>query len=57
MTHGDLGLSILVGVWPEDHVLTYYNGDLDGRVEDLFLEWEDKELDLVLTKGVEALDT
>ena len=37
---GDYGVHvILVGVWPEDHLLTYYNGDLDGRVEDLYLEW------------------
>ena len=31
---GDYGVHvIIVGVWPEDHLLTYYNGDLDGRVE------------------------
>jgi AAA domain len=30
---GDYGVNVIVvGVWPEDHLLTYYNGDLDGRV-------------------------
>lgn len=32
---GDYGVYVIVvGIWPEDHLLTYYNGDLDGRVED-----------------------
>lgn len=54
---GDYGLNvILVGVWPEDHLLTYYNGDLDGRVEDLYLSWRDDELDQVLRRGAAALN-
>jgi len=47
---------IVVGVWPEDHLLTYYNGDLDGRVEDIRLSWADGELREVLLKGCEALN-
>jgi hypothetical protein len=53
---GDYGVYVIVvGVWPDDHLLTYYNGDLDGRVEDLRLEWSDSELDLVLKRGGVAL--
>jgi len=54
---GDYGVNVIVvGVWPEDHLLTYYNGDLDGRVEDIRLVWENDELREVLTKGSEALN-
>jgi hypothetical protein len=54
---GDYGVNVIVvGVWPEDHLLTYYNGDLDGRVEDMRLVWADNELREVLHKGCEALN-
>jgi hypothetical protein len=54
---GDYGVYvILVGIWPEDHMLTYYNGNLDGRVEDLRLVWDDADLDAVLSKGCGALN-
>lgn len=54
---GDYGVYVLVvGVWPDDHLLTYYNGDLDGRVEDLRLEWSTDELDEVLQRGGHALN-
>ena len=54
---GDYGVNvIIVGVWPEDHLLTYYNGDLDGRVEDVRLAWSDEELAEVLDKGCGALN-
>jgi hypothetical protein len=54
---GDYGVNVIVvGVWPEDHLLTYYNGDLDGRVEDIRLVWEDEELREVLEKGCGALN-
>jgi len=48
--------AILVGVWPQDHLLTYYNGELDGRVQDFRLEWSDEELGQVLQKGCDALN-
>jgi hypothetical protein len=36
---GEYGLFVIVvGVWPKDHLLTYYNGDLEGRVEDIHLK-------------------
>ncbi len=54
---GDYGVYvILVGIWPEDHLLTYYNGNLDGRVEDLRLVWADEDLAAVLDKGGDALN-
>jgi hypothetical protein len=54
---GDYGVYVMiVGVWPDDHLLTYYNGDLDGRVEDVRLEWSDDELDEVLQRGGRALN-
>lgn len=53
---GEYGLYVLVvGVWPKDHLLTYYNGDLEGRVEDIHLKWNDDELAKVVTQGCEAL--
>jgi hypothetical protein len=53
---GDYGVNVIVvGVWPEDHLLTYYNGDLDGRVEDIRLVWEEAELKHVLDQGCEAM--
>ena len=54
---GDYGVYVIVvGIWPEDHLLTYYNGDLDGRVEDVRLVWEDDALQAVLDKGCKALN-
>jgi len=54
---GEYGVySIMVGIWPKDHLLTYYNGDLDGRVEDLHLSWSKPEMEAVLDKGCAALD-
>ena len=54
---GDYGVYVIVvGVWPEDHLLTYYNGDLDGRVEDIRLVWDDSNLSEVLRLGADALN-
>jgi hypothetical protein len=54
---GDHGVYVIVvGIWPEDHLLTYYNGDLDGRVEDVRLVWEDSDVSAVLDKGCDALN-
>jgi hypothetical protein len=53
---GEYGMFVLVvGVWPRDHLLTYYNGDLDGRIEDIHLTWRDSELAQVLKQGADAL--
>ncbi|WP_344174483.1 hypothetical protein [Pilimelia columellifera] len=53
---GEYGLFfVIVGVWPTEHLLTYYNGDLDGRVENFQLSWTDDELHAVLSSGSPAL--
>lgn len=53
---GEYGLFVIVvGVWPKDHLLTYYNGDLEGRVEDIHLKWSDDDLAQVLERGADAL--
>jgi hypothetical protein len=53
---GEYGLFVIVvGVWPKDHLLTYYNGDLEGRVEDIHLKWNDAELRKVIVQGCDAL--
>jgi hypothetical protein len=36
--------------------LTYYNGDLSGRVNEIDVEWTDQELDTVLKKGEQSLN-
>lgn len=49
---GDYGVFvIIVGIWPYDHLLSYYNGDLEGRIEDVHLKWSSDELEQVLTLG------
>jgi hypothetical protein len=53
----DLGVyAIVIGIWPQDNLLPYYNGDLDGRVEDIHLTWSQEELENVLVRGAEALN-
>ncbi len=54
---GEYGVRpVVVGIWPQDHLLPYYNGDLDGRVEDIRLEWAPHELEAVLKQGSDALN-
>ncbi|MFF0445792.1 hypothetical protein ACFYT4_05105 [Streptomyces sp. NPDC004609] len=53
---GEYGLFVvIVGVWPKTHLLSYYNGDLEGRVDDIHLTWSDAELTRVLVQGADAL--
>lgn len=53
---GDYGVFvIIVGIWPDDNLLIYLNGELDGRIEDLRLRWDPSELESVLRKGCAAL--
>lgn len=47
---------VIIGVWPQNHLLTYYNGDLSERVEDIHLTWESEELEEVLRQGSTALN-
>lgn len=48
--------SIVIGIWSEQNLLTYYNGDLTGRIEEINLTWTEKELNEVLLKGEGALN-
>lgn len=53
----DLGVFfIIVGVWAEQNLLTTYNGDLSGRIEEIDVEWSDGDLAQVIRKGESALN-
>jgi hypothetical protein len=47
---------IIIGIWAQHDLMTYYNSDLTGRVEDIDLQWTDDELAEVLQKGEVALN-
>jgi hypothetical protein len=54
---GDYGVHpVIIGVWSQDHLLTYYNGDLSQRIEDIHLLWTAQDLETVLLHGSEALN-
>lgn len=44
-----------MGIWAEHNLLTFYNSDLSGRIDEIDVQWQDAELQTVLTKGEEAL--
>lgn len=46
---------IIVGVWAEQNLLTYYNGDLSGRIEEIDVQWQNNELAQVVNKGEQVL--
>ncbi|MEM1171417.1 MAG: hypothetical protein AAGJ08_20630 [Cyanobacteria bacterium P01_H01_bin.35] len=46
---------IIMGVWSEDNILSYYNGDLSGRIEDIDVRWKNEELEKVLEMGEREL--
>lgn len=53
----DLGaLCVIIGIWNEPSLLTYYNGDLVGRIEEIPIYWANDELRTVLQKGQHALN-
>ena len=47
---------IIIGIWSEQNLLTYYNGDLTGRVEEINIVWYPPELEEVLVKGEASLN-
>ena len=52
----DLGtFFLIVGIWAEHNLLTFYNSDLSGRIDEIDVQWEDQELDKVLSKGEDVL--
>lgn len=53
----DLGVYfIIIGIWADQNLLTYYNNDLSGRVENIDIHWTTDELNQVLEKGERALN-
>ncbi|MBN2095203.1 MAG: hypothetical protein JW727_04090 [Candidatus Aenigmarchaeota archaeon] len=53
----ELGIYVIViGIWSEQNLLTYYNGDLTGRIEEININWNGPELDEVLQKGEKTLN-
>jgi hypothetical protein len=47
---------IIIGIWADQNLLTYYNGDLSGRVEEIDIRWSLEELEQVLQKGSKVLN-
>lgn len=48
--------AIIIGIWSEQNLITYYNGDLTGRIEEINLTWNNHELAQVLSQGEGALN-
>ena len=48
--------AVIIGIWSEQNLLTYYNGDLTGRIEEINLTWDEQELSQVLSQGEGALN-
>lgn len=46
---------IIVGVWAEQNLIIVYNNDLNGRVEEIDVRWNDEDLGKVLSQGEGAL--
>lgn len=47
---------LIIGIWAEQNLLVYYNGDLSGRIEEINIGWDDSDLFEVLKKGEESLN-
>lgn len=47
---------IIIGIWAEQNLLTYYNGDLSGRVAEIDVQWTNQELAELLLKGEKTLN-
>ncbi|NES06207.1 MAG: ATP-binding protein [Okeania sp. SIO2F4] len=46
---------IIMGVWSEDNILSYYNRDLSRRIEEIDVRWKNEELEKVLEMGERKL--
>jgi hypothetical protein len=54
---GEWGVQCVVaGIWPNNHLLTYHNGELEGRIADLVVRWSGEELEEVLIQGCRELN-
>lgn len=47
---------VIIGIWSEQNLITYYNGDLTGRIEEINLTWNKEELSHVLSQGEGTLN-
>jgi hypothetical protein len=47
---------IIVGTWHEQFMLVGYNGDLNGRIDEIDLVWQDEELRRIIELGEQALN-
>lgn len=47
---------VIIGIWAEQNLLTYYNRDLSGRIEEIDIKWTDSDLLQVITKGENSLN-
>jgi hypothetical protein len=47
---------VVVGIWPDDNLLTFYNGELNGRIDDIHLECSGDDLRRVIERGSNALN-
>lgn len=47
---------VVAGIWPNNHLLTYHNGELEGRIADLVVRWSGEELEQVLIQGCRELN-
>lgn len=47
---------IIVGTWHEQFMLVGYNGDLNGRIDEIDLVWQDEELRRIIELGEDALN-
>ncbi len=47
---------IIVGTWHEQFMLVGYNGDLNGRIDEIDLVWQDEELKRIIELGEQALN-
>ena len=47
---------VVIGIWTDTHLLKLYNGELDGRIEDVRVQWTFDELRDVVRRGSRALN-
>ena len=47
---------VIIGVWVEQNLLTHLNADLTGRITELSILWDEKDLAAVIDKGCPQLN-
>lgn len=49
-------LFVIVGVWTKTNLLIFLNKDLAGRIEEISIHWDNKDLEKVIDKGCAVLN-